>query len=89
MDQAIVIPKSRNTQILDLAFDIGLPTPRVTSGYERDRSTITILTFGSPSERKTLMLPKHLSLEEIERRIHQEVGHLPLVSVSRRTKQTA
>jgi hypothetical protein len=88
MDQ-LVIPKSRNTQILDLAFDIGLFAPRATTGYERGGAPITILTFGSASERKTLMLSKYLSLEEIERRIHQEVGHLPLVSVSRRTKQTA
>lgn len=89
LDQAIVIPKSRNTQVLDLAFDIGLSIPRVTTGYERDGSKITMLTFGSASERKTMMFGNYVSLEEIERRIHQEVGHLPLVSVSRKAKQPA
>lgn len=89
MDQAIVIPKSRTGQILDLAFDIGLFAPRVTPGYERDGAKITILTFGPAAERKTMMFSKYVSLEEVERRIHQEVGHLPLASVSRKTKQTA
>ncbi len=89
MDQGIVIPKSRNGQILELAYDIGLFAPRATTGYEKNGAPITILTFGSASERHTLMFGKYLSMEEIERRIHERVGHLPLVSVSRKTKQTA
>lgn len=80
---------SRASEILDLAFDLGLYAPRVTNGYEGNGAKLCILTFGQPSLRKTMMFAKHLTIEDIERRIQQEVGHLPLVSVSRRTKQTA
>lgn len=72
-------------QIQDLAFDLKLFAPRVSQGYEIDRTTIYILTFGELSNRKTMIFPHRLSLEEIETRIQQEVGHLPLVSVSRKS----
>lgn len=66
------------SEILDLAFAIGLYAPRVSDARENDGRKVIMLTFGRPAYRKTLILSRSLSKEAIEAKLQAEAGVMAL-----------
>lgn len=71
--------KTKASDILDLAFALGLSTPKITTGYDKT-STIYILTHGQMPERHTVMIYGFTTLEEAGKKLAQS-ANLPLTHV--------
>jgi hypothetical protein len=84
--------KTQASDILDLAFALGLSTPKITTGYEK-RSTVYILTHGTMPVRHTLMIYSFTPLEEAGKKLAQSanlpLAHVPKAIASLKSKHAA
>lgn len=73
--------KTKASDILDLAFALGLSTPKIVTGYEK-RTTVYILTHGQMPHRHTVMIYSASTLEEAGKKLAQSAG-IPIAYVSK------
>lgn len=73
--------KASPSDILDLAFALGLSTPKLTTGYDK-RSTIHVVTHGLMPHRHTVMIYGATSLEDAGKKL-AESGNIPRAEVAK------
>ncbi len=65
--------KTAASDILDLAFALGLHTPKITTGYEK-RSTLYIVSHGQSPYRHSVIIYSATTLEEAGKKLAQSAG---------------
>lgn len=73
--------KTQASDILDLAFALGLSTPKIVTGHEKG-STIYILSHGTMPTRHAVLLYSAITLEEAGKKLANS-AHLPLAHVGK------
>jgi len=71
--------KTKASDILDLAFALGLSTPKIVTGYEKG-STIYILSHGTMPVRHAVMIYSFTTLAEAGKKLAHS-ANLPLAHV--------
>ncbi len=73
--------KTKASDILDLAFALGLHTPKLTTGYER-KSTLYIVSHGPSPYRNSVIIYSAATLEDAGRKLAQS-ANIPASHVSK------
>lgn len=71
--------KTKASDILDLAFALGLSTPKIVTGYEKG-ATLYIVTHGQMPARHTVLVYSFTTLHEAGKKLAQS-ANLPMAHV--------
>jgi hypothetical protein len=71
MEIIVTSRQTRSSTVLDLAFDLGLDRPRISTVEDWGGKQLYILTFGPPAYRKTIELRPSMNADQVREALIQ------------------